>query len=114
MNDLPEEIDLITLPDLFTNEHTPMQYRMIKMHLFSDHTDWFFCEYNPAVKNLFGMVVIKNDFEHAEWGYFTMKELEDISYKIMEIKWNKRFTPRTVKNLKPLVVKFDKKVRIYS
>ncbi len=60
------------------------------------------------------MVVIKNDFERAKWGYFTMKELEDISSKIMEIKWNKMFTPRAVKNLKLLVVKFNKKIRIYS
>ncbi len=51
MNDLPEELDLVTLPDLFTSDDIPVHDRMIKMHLFSDHTDWFFCEYNPAVKN---------------------------------------------------------------
>jgi hypothetical protein len=114
MYDLPEEIDLVALPDLFATHDIPAPDRIIKMHLFSNHTDWFFCEYNPAVKNLFGMVVIKNDFKNARWGYFTMPELEEISYKIMEIRWNKIFIPRAVKNLKPLIVKFNKKVRIYS
>ncbi|MCP3940971.1 MAG: hypothetical protein GY710_05755 [Desulfobacteraceae bacterium] len=66
MSTLPEELDLISMPKLFTNEHIPIEERTIKMHLFSYEADWFFCEYDSFVKNLFGMVIKNGNFENAK------------------------------------------------
>ncbi|WP_022669480.1 hypothetical protein [Desulfospira joergensenii] len=103
---------LADLPDLFTNEETPFKNRLIQLHLFSFQADWFICEYNPAWQNFYGMMVFRNDFKNARWGYFTLPELEELS-KVTEIHWNKNFIPRAVKDLKPLVVKFKGIQRIY-
>ena len=114
MFDELQENDFLILPDLWANGHLPNLDKIVGMHLFSYQTDWFFCEYNPAVRNAYGMMVLHADFDNAKWGYFTFPELEDIHNNIMEIHWNKNFTPRSVRDLRPLRVKFNGNIRVYT
>lgn len=111
--DLPNEFDLTCLPEIFSSETVPFHQRIVHMHLFSFQTDWFILGYNKSQKIMYGMMVFRADFENAQWGFFDLEELESIS-AISKIHWNKSFSPRAVRHLRPLRVEFEGKVRIYT
>ncbi len=66
------------------------------------------------MQNLYGMVVVKNDFENATWAYFTLSELEDIAARTMDINWDRDFTISAVRDIKPLRVDLSIKTKIYT
>ena len=69
--------DLSKLPKLYETEEISIKDKIVHIHLFLAGCDWYACEYDG--KDLFfGYVVLNNDFEMAEWGYFSLAELKSL------------------------------------
>ena len=74
----PTEQQFAELPKLYETEETPIKDKIIHMHLFIFSTDWYIVEYDPATKRAWGFVILSGDYLNAEWGYFSLVELEDV------------------------------------
>ena len=61
-----------------------MKDKQIHLHFFIGGCDWYVAEFDG--EDLFwGYVILNNDYQMAEWGYFSFKELKSISVNSIEI-----------------------------
>ena len=75
----PTEDELRRLPPLYATENTPLDEKVIHMHFFFGRNDWFVVEFDGE-DIFFGFAILNNDFEYAEWGYFSLAELDSINF----------------------------------
>jgi len=78
MWNIPSTERLARIPRL-TEHNIPLQDKLIHLHLFISGCDWFiaeFCEQDQDT--LWGFVILNNDYDLAEWGYFSLAELKSI------------------------------------
>lgn len=68
------------LPKLYETEKIAIKNKMIHMHFFIFGTDWYVAEYDPEEKIFWGFVILNEDYMNAEWGYFALSELKEISF----------------------------------
>ncbi len=81
----PSKEQLASIPALYGSENTPLKDKPIYLHFFIGNCDWYVSEYN-AIDTFWGFAILNNDFQMAEWGYFSFNELADIRVKgIFEI-----------------------------
>jgi hypothetical protein len=73
----PSKDRLNKMPRLYETESIPLQAKLVYLHFFIGGSDWFAVECD-GVDTFFGFVILNNDYEMAEWGYFTLSELESI------------------------------------
>lgn len=73
----PSKDRLNKLPRLYETESTPLQAKVVYLHFFIGGSDWFAVEYD-GIDTFFGFVILNNDYEMAEWGYFALSELKSI------------------------------------
>jgi len=65
---------------------------------------WWATEYNPKNKEFFGFVNLMGE-EFAEWGSFSMKELEEIILPFrLKIERDLYFTPQPISKVMPKAV----------
>ena len=95
----PTDEELATLPPFYSSEKTPIQEKMIHMHFFIGGSDWYAAEYNPEERNFFGFVILNNDYQMAEWGYFSLDELCDIKVSYLEIDRDLHFAPTKAEDI---------------
>ena len=81
----PTKVQLDEIPKLYATDFIPIKYKKIFLHFFIGGCDWYVAEYDGDDR-FFGFAILNDDFEMAEWGYFSFKDLKDIKVKgIMEI-----------------------------
>ena len=73
----PTKEDLAKLPKLYETEEISIKDKIVHMHFFLAGCDWYACEWD-GTDQFFGYVILNNDFEMAEWGYFSLTELKSI------------------------------------
>ena len=84
MWNLPTSQQLNQIPRLYETEHVPLQNKIVRMHLFLGSCDWFIVEYDG--EDLFwGFVILNNDLEMSEWGYFSFQELKKLTVCFVEV-----------------------------
>lgn len=80
----PSNRRLAQIPALYETESTELQDKKIYLHFFLGGCDWYIAEFNG--KNTFwGFVIMNGDLLNAEWGYFTLSELQAINVHGVEI-----------------------------
>ena len=79
----PSKAQLAKVPALYTSEHLDCKDKIIYLHFFIDGCDWYVAEFDG--EDLFFGYVNLNDPFNAEWGYFSLKELDAINVKGIEI-----------------------------
>ena len=89
----PMSEELLRLPVFYSTEHVSLTEKVVHMHFFLGGCDWYACEYNPDEKLFFGFVILNNDYEMSEWGYFSLEELASIKVKWLEVDRDLYFSP---------------------
>ena len=80
----PSKERLARIPGLYETEKVPLQEKYIHLHFFIGGCDWYAVEFDG--QDIFwGYVVLNDDFQMAEWGYFSFKELCEIRIHGIEI-----------------------------
>ncbi|MFC1488944.1 DUF2958 domain-containing protein [Thermodesulfobacteriota bacterium] len=75
---------LSKLPRLYETENIQLKDKLVYLHFFIGGCDWFICEYDGE-DLLWGFAILNNDYDMAEWGYISFKELREISIRGIEI-----------------------------
>ena len=84
MWNVPTKKRLSKIPTLYETENDPLQDKLIYLHFFIAGFDWYIAEFNG--QDLFwGYAILNNDFDMAEWGYISFKELKNININGIEI-----------------------------
>lgn len=73
----PTQSRLDKIPRLYETEHTSTQDKVIHLHFFIGSSDWYVAEYDGD-DTFFGYVILNNDLDCSEWGYFSFSELKAI------------------------------------
>jgi len=90
----PTKEDLALLPAFYATENVPPKEKVIYMHFFIGCCDWYAAEYDPGSKSFFGFAILNDDLEMAEWGYFSLEELDGIKVQFLEIDRDLHFIPK--------------------
>jgi hypothetical protein len=73
----PDNLD--SFPPLYSTEDMRVCDKTVLAHFFGPNQDWWVVEYNPADQIAFGFAFL-GSVENAEWGYFSLLELEFATY----------------------------------
>ena len=95
----PTEKQLSRIPAFYLTENIPLKEKMIYMHFFLGGCDWYAAEYSPEEQLFFGFAILNNDYEMAEWGYFSLKELCEIKVSFIEVDRDLHFEPTKAKDI---------------
>jgi len=73
----PTKAQLEELPRLYETEEFPLEAKIVFLHFWIGGCDWYAVEYDGR-DLFFGYAILNNDFDNAEWGYFSLRELQSI------------------------------------
>ena len=90
----PTDKQLAKLPVFYSREHVALKDKLIQMHFFLTSSDWYVVEYDADSRNFFGFVILNNDYEMAEWGYFSLDELMGLKSGYIEVDRDLHFKPK--------------------
>lgn len=76
----PTKEQLASIPALYGTENTPLKDKPIYLHFFIGNCDWYAIEFDGK-DTLWGFAILNNDFQMAEFGYFSLEELSSIRVK---------------------------------
>ena len=74
----PSKKRLSRIPNLYETEHLPLMEKTIWLHFFVAGCDWWVAEFDGN-DTFFGFVILNNDLEMSEWGYFRLSELKSVT-----------------------------------
>lgn len=94
----PTESQLAKLPRLYETEQTDLQDKIVHLHFFIFGSDWYAVEFDGE-DIFFGYVILNNDDQMAEWGYFSLSELKAINVNGFEIECDQYWTPKLAKDI---------------
>jgi len=80
----PSRQRLIEIPALYATDNTELRDKLIYLHFFIGNCDWYVAEFNGK-DTFWGFVVLNGDLLNAEWGYFTLSELQSVQIHGVEI-----------------------------
>lgn len=95
----PTEIQLRKLPEFYSTEDISLKEKMILAHFFIGGSDWYVAEYSPEERIFFGFAILNSDYEMAEWGYFSFKELCELKMSFLEVDRDLHFRPTKAKDI---------------
>lgn len=75
----PTAKELARLPRLYETEGIAAEDKVIVMHFFFGSCDWYAAEFD-GVDTFLGFVILNGDLQCAEWGYFSLAELDEINF----------------------------------
>lgn len=81
----PSPAQLARLPALYATESTPWPEKLIYEHFFLGASDWYMAEYDPKQRIFFGFAILNADFDNAEWGYTSYRELRALRVRGIEV-----------------------------
>jgi len=87
----PSKAQLATVPPLYATDHIDCKDKIIYLHFFIGGCDWYVAEFDG--EDIFFGYVNLNDPFNAEWGYFSLRELEEINIKGVEIDTDLHWQP---------------------
>lgn len=90
----PTPQQLATIPTLYATENVAIEDKIIHMHFFIGGSDWYAVEYSPEEERFFGFVILNDDLQNAEWGYFDFLELCEASAGRIEVDHDLHWMPR--------------------
>jgi len=90
----PNKEELERIPVFYSTEGVPLKEKTIHMHFFIGGCDWYAAEYSPEEACFFGFAILNNDYEMAEWGYFSLQELWDLKVKFLQVDRDLHWKPR--------------------
>jgi len=73
----PSKAQLQEIPRLYETEEVSQENMIVYMHFFLAGCDWYAVGYDGQ-DLFFGYAILHNDFDNAEWGYFSLSELQGI------------------------------------
>jgi hypothetical protein len=74
----PTQERLTKIPRLYKTENTPLEEKLIYLDFFIAGCHWYIAEYDG--EDLFwGFALLNNDYEMAEWGYVSFRELKEVT-----------------------------------
>jgi hypothetical protein len=76
----PTKEQLASTPALYGTENTPLKDKPIYLHFFIGNCDWYAIEFDGD-DTFWGFAILNNDFQMAEFGYFSLEELSSIRVK---------------------------------
>ena len=80
----PSKKRLAKIPRLYETEKVPLRDKLIHLHFFIGGCDWYIAEFDGD--DLFwGFAILNNDYEMAEWGYFSLQELSELKVSFLEV-----------------------------
>ena len=77
----PSIEELEKIPKFYQTEEVSAKDKMIYMHFFLGGCDWYVAEYDAETELFFGFAILNNDFQMAEWGYVSFRELCDLQVR---------------------------------
>ena len=89
----PSAEELSKVPKFYSTEGVPLKEKIIYMHFFIGGCDWYAAEYEPESQTFFGFAILNNDYDNAEWGYFSLEELCSLKVDFVEVDRDLHFTP---------------------
>ena len=89
----PTENQLRKIPALYSTDRIPLKEKRIYMHFFLGGCDWYIAEYDPEEQIFFGFAILNNDYDMAEWGNISFKELCELRVSFLEVDRDLHFTP---------------------
>ena len=98
----PSEAELNKLPKLYATENILSKEKLIQMHFFIGGSDWYAAEYCPEDKLFFGFAILNEDYEMAEWGYFSLQELSELKVSFLEVDRDLHWTPTQAQNIRAI------------
>jgi hypothetical protein len=85
MWNVPTEKELSKLPKFYETENVKLADKKIFFHFFMAGCDWYIAEYNPKESLFFGYTILNKDYQNAEWGYISFKELKGLKISFIEV-----------------------------
>lgn len=80
-NLIPSVSVLLSWPDIYSTESIPLWAKTIHAHFFLGSADWYIAELDhDDFRTAFGYVNL-GDRDSAEWGYFSLSELDSIQVR---------------------------------
>ena len=101
MGNKPSARDLQRIPRLYASEDAPAREKIIRMHFFFGHSDWYAAEFDGE-DTFFGFVMLNADWQCAEWGYFNLAELDETAFLGMEVDRDTYWKPIATGNIETL------------
>lgn len=84
MWNVPTKERLEQIPRLYETESVSLQEKIIHLYFFFAGSDWYIAEFDGH--DLFwGYAILNGDYQMAEWGYISFKELRELSINGIEI-----------------------------
>lgn len=80
----PSGEELGRIPPLYATGDIPAKDKIVAMHFFFGGCDWYAVEFDGE-DVFFGYAVLNGDLANAEWGYFSLSEMETININGFEI-----------------------------
>jgi len=80
----PTKERLKRIPKLYETERINLKDKLIHLHFFIGGCDWYVAEFD-GIDMFWGYAILNNDFDMAEWGHFSLKELRNIDLNGIEI-----------------------------
>lgn len=75
--------DYTGIPGLYETEDTSLDEKVIYAHYFCANADWWVAEVDPRTNTAFGYVRFMDYPDGAEWGYFSLAELESVNFGLV-------------------------------
>jgi hypothetical protein len=97
----PTARELGRLPRLYGTETTSAKDKVIHMRFFFGASSWYAAEFDGE-DTFFGFVVLNGDWQYAEWGYFSLAELDEIAFLGMEVDRDLHWKPVAAGNIETL------------
>lgn len=96
--DIQRAITKAQLPDLYSTENVPTEEKLIYLHFVFGNCRWFAAEYDGK-DTFFGYVILNGDLVNAEWGYFSLQELLEISIGNFTVQLDANWKTTSAKDL---------------
>ena len=80
----PSAARLERIPRLYETENTPLKDKLIYLHFFIGGCDWYITEFDGE-DTFFGYAILNHDYQNAEWGYISFRELKEIKIAWVEV-----------------------------
>ena len=97
----PSAKELSKIPNLYEPEEMLIADKIIYLHFFIGGSDWYVAEFDGD-DLFFGFAILNGDRENAEWGYFSLKELDEIKINGIEIDCDLHWETRKASEVKEI------------
>jgi hypothetical protein len=98
----PSKEHMRNIPGLYRTEHTKLQDKHIHLHFSLFDSDWYVAECN-GTDTFWGFVVLNGDLLNAEWGYFTLRKLDQLNVRGFEVEFDEYWEIRPASQVKKIV-----------